>query len=343
MNTAASASPDNPRWVVVDVSQGLSLALLREATDALAGSAARADDPASAALAAGAWARLLPTDPLARERDSMLDARMDAAAAGIRALGEVRWACPSLPWSPAEGAPPDLQLAGPVDLRRVSRGDIQVEPAAVALLAQAGAFGADLPARLRVMGTAAAGGSPPQLRLILLRHTSEAEQAAAAGTGPEDAILRELADAAPEVDQVVVIGFLVDDQSPEDLAIGLDRVRATPGVLDVSSCMVTGKKGRLAFRVEVLAHPAQAAKAARACLAETTTIGLRWHLTSRVTLRRELITATGPSGRSGAVKRVVRPGGQYGTKLEADVLAASGLDLLGRLELRTELESPKKR
>ncbi len=151
-----------------------------------------------------------------------------------------------------------------------------------------------------------------------------------------------LADAQPDADEVVVIAFHVDDQTPEDLAIGLDRVRDLAGVLDVSTAMVGGKKGRLGFRVEVLARPQDAPMAIRACLSETTTIGLRWNLAQRVTLRREQALAVGASGRRGAVKRVVRPGGQSSAKLEADVLAASDLDQVGRQGLRSELETTRR-
>ena len=69
-------------------------------------------------------------------------------------------------------------------------------------------------------------------------------------------ILRVLAsesiDAGLMHEDVVVMQFEVDDQSPEDLAIGLDRVRAQPGVLDVVQAAVLGKKGRMAVQVQVL-------------------------------------------------------------------------------------------
>jgi uncharacterized protein (DUF111 family) len=167
-----------------------------------------------------------------------------------------------------------------------------------------------------------------------------------AGIDPGDLarrIAEALDDARPEADEVVVIAFHVDDQTPEDLAIGLERVRTVNGVLDVSTAMVGGKKGRLGFRVEVLARPQHAPLAIRACLAETATIGLRWHLAQRVTLRRDLAMATGADGRNGTVKTVVRPGGQYSSKLEADDAAASDLDHAGRQSLRRGLESGKRR
>ena len=53
-------------------------------------------------------------------------------------------------------------------------------------------------------------------------------------------------------DSVTSIEFEIDDQTPEDLAIGLDHVRAHPQVLDVVQAPVFGKKGRVAISVRVL-------------------------------------------------------------------------------------------
>ena len=69
--------------------------------------------------------------------------------------------------------------------------------------------------------------------------------------------------------------FEIDDQSPEDLAIGLDRIRTVEGVRDVCQWPALGKKGRMAAAVQVLCEPALIESAARACLSETATIGLR--------------------------------------------------------------------
>jgi len=152
-------------------------------------------------------------------------------------------------------------------------------------------------------------------------------------------ITEAVADAHPNSDEVAVITFHVDDQTPEDLAIGLDRVRALDGVLDVNTVMVGGKKGRLGFRAEVLVRPESAPEAIRACLVETSTIGLRWYVAQRITLKREQKQAIGAGGRCGQIKTVIRPEGQLTTKLEADVLNASDLDHAGRQRLRIELES----
>ncbi len=76
-------------------------------------------------------------------------------------------------------------------------------------------------------------------------------------------------------DQVTSIEFEVDDQTPEDLAIGLDHVRAHPQVLDVLQTPGLGKKGRVAISVRVLCRPEAEEGVADLCFQETTTLGLR--------------------------------------------------------------------
>lgn len=121
-------------------------------------------------------------------------------------------------------------------------------------------------------------------------------------------------------ERVAVIEFEVDDQTPEDLAVGLERLRAEDGVLDVLQSPVFGKKGRMLAAVRLLARPEAAEAAIQACFAETTTIGLRWGLAERVALtRRE--AAVGPL----AVKVVDRPGDRATAKADIDgVVAAPG-------------------
>ena len=54
-------------------------------------------------------------------------------------------------------------------------------------------------------------------------------------------------------ERVAVIAFEIDDQSAEELAAGLEALRATAGVLDVVQLPAFGKKGRLATQIQVLA------------------------------------------------------------------------------------------
>ena len=90
--------------------------------------------------------------------------------------------------------------------------------------------------------------------------------------------------------QLAVITFEVDDQCPEDLAAGLDHIRALHGVFDVTQSSVVGKKGRMAAHVQVLVAPLELENVIVACFEETTTIGLRYQLTEGAVLRRRLET-----------------------------------------------------
>jgi uncharacterized protein (TIGR00299 family) protein len=116
--------------------------------------------------------------------------------------------------------------------------------------------------------------------------------------------------------QLAVVTFEVDDQSPEELAAGLDHVRALHGVFDVTQGAVVGKKGRMAAHVQVLASPLELENVIAACFEETTTIGLRHQLTEGAVLSRRLETVE-TGGETLRVKIVERPGG-VSAKAEAD-------------------------
>ena len=124
-------------------------------------------------------------------------------------------------------------------------------------------------------------------------------------------------------EQVAVIAFEVDDQSPEELARGLEALRAADGVLDVTQLPAFGKKGRLATQVQVLARPERLDAAIERCFVETTTIGLRWRIEARAVLAREVVTVAGPDGEV-AVKLVTRPGGMRSAKGGIDQATGAG-------------------
>jgi pyridinium-3,5-bisthiocarboxylic acid mononucleotide nickel chelatase len=124
-------------------------------------------------------------------------------------------------------------------------------------------------------------------------------------------------------ERVAVIAFEVDDQSAEELAAGLDALRATAGVLDVVQLPAFGKKGRLATQIQVLARPERLDAAIDRCFAETTTIGLRWRIEARAVLAREVVTVAAPDGEV-EVKVVARPDGARTAKAEIDQVAAAG-------------------
>lgn len=129
-------------------------------------------------------------------------------------------------------------------------------------------------------------------------------------------VLEENAAPGPGRRDLAVIAFEVDDQSGEDLATGLDRLRAEPGIVDVVQMPVIGKKGRMMARIQVLVRPESLEAAIAACFRETTTIGLRYHPVEGAVLERAARTVE-HDGLSVRVKIVARPGGRT-AKAEAD-------------------------
>lgn len=121
------------------------------------------------------------------------------------------------------------------------------------------------------------------------------------------------------VEQLTELAFEVDDQSPEDLAAALDRLRASEGVRDVNALGQVGKSGRLAQGVRLLLESEALQAVIDRCLRETTTIGLRWHVVERLALARRQVEVD-VEGRRLQVKVVERPGGAT-AKVESRSLA----------------------
>ena len=135
--------------------------------------------------------------------------------------------------------------------------------------------------------------------------------------------------------ELAVIAFEIDDQSGEELAAGLDRVREAEGVHDVIQIAAFGKKGRLTIQVQVLARPDCLDAAIDVCFRETTTIGLRTYFVQGRALARRFAEIEGPH-RSVRVKLVERPDGVTG-KIESDhVLGLAGH--AARTRLRRDAE-----
>jgi pyridinium-3,5-bisthiocarboxylic acid mononucleotide nickel chelatase len=130
-------------------------------------------------------------------------------------------------------------------------------------------------------------------------------------------------------DEVAQVQFEVDDQTPEDLAIALDKLRSHPSVLDVLQTPAFGKKGRLTMHIQLLAEVADMEAVFEACFSETTTIGLRFQVMQRRKLARASTTVEA-AGRQMRVKVAERPGRKT-AKVEAD-------DLLNVIGGRAERE-----
>jgi uncharacterized protein (TIGR00299 family) protein len=127
----------------------------------------------------------------------------------------------------------------------------------------------------------------------------------------------------PLEEEIGVLNFEVDDQTPEDLAIGLNRLRNLPGVLDVLQSSALGKKGRLVASIRILASAVSADAVAERCFAETTTLGVRVERVRRRVLPREIKTIPDGDGQSVRVKLAKRRVGTITAKAEMDDIAAA--------------------
>ncbi|HZC36064.1 MAG TPA: nickel pincer cofactor biosynthesis protein LarC [Chthoniobacterales bacterium] len=137
--------------------------------------------------------------------------------------------------------------------------------------------------------------------------------------------------------ELFVAEFEVDDQSAEELATGLDRIRNDPAVFDVIQFPAIGKKGRQASHIKVLADPEKQESVIALCFQETTTIGLRFRTTQAIALPRQ-IESVQVGDRSVRVKIVQRPGIGTTAKAEADDLLLAGEGYKARAELKTKAE-----
>ena len=117
-------------------------------------------------------------------------------------------------------------------------------------------------------------------------------------------------------DIVEVLRCEIDDQTSEDLAVALDHLRATDGVLDVCQWPVFAKKGRVAIALQILAQPARAEGITETILAETTTLGVRRTAQLRDILSRDHVDVDGAD-----VKLAHRPGGMTAKAAIDDVSA----------------------
>ena len=124
----------------------------------------------------------------------------------------------------------------------------------------------------------------------------------------------------------------MDDQSPEELAAGLDRLRGVSGVRDVTIFQGIGKKGRWVQSVRVMADPARRQAVVDAVFEETTTLGLRLRQEERAILQRRTVVVE-DRGRPVRVKVAERPRRRT-AKAEADDVATQASHAGGRSQLR---------
>ena len=262
---------------------------------------------------AGAEARVhgIPVDQVHFHEVADWDSVADIVAAASLAdrSGVTGWSCLSVPQGQgrvqsAHGlipvpAPAVLELLQDFDLHADGQAGERVTPTGAAILRHlVDRPGPAPPGRLRGAGIGSGTRTfdtvPNILRLVVLESSRPA-------TG---------------TDTVASLRFEVDDMTPEELSVALDRIRADERVLDASFQLRLGKKGRAQFAVEVLARADAAEAVAELCFLETSTLGLRIGQSVRRVLRRDVADA------APQVKSAFRPDGRVTSKAESDHLAA---------------------
>jgi uncharacterized protein (TIGR00299 family) protein len=138
--------------------------------------------------------------------------------------------------------------------------------------------------------------------------------------------------------ELLVVEFEVDDQSPEELATGLERIRNDPAVFEVIQIPAIGKKGRQTSHIEIVADPAKQAHVVALCFQQTATIGLRFRTTEAIALPRQTESVQ-IGDRNVRVKIVRRPGIGATAKAEADDLLLAEEGYSARAKLKTKAEA----
>ena len=110
-----------------------------------------------------------------------------------------------------------------------------------------------------------------------------------------------------ESQRVLIIESNLDDWSPEGFPYLCEQLLAG-GALDVNIAPIQMKKGRPAFRLQVISHPAHGQQLKEIIFSETTAIGLRFREEERLTLERQQVRVDTPWGEIEA-KRVLTPAG----------------------------------
>ena len=104
--------------------------------------------------------------------------------------------------------------------------------------------------------------------------------------------------------------------------------------MDIYQSQVYGKKGRIAFNINVLTRVKQRESIIKICFQETTTLGIRWHITKRAVLSRVIKTDYNTGVK---VKLATRPNGETTAKAEIDDIKTFG-DHEARINARGNAE-----
>lgn len=176
-------------------------------------------------------------------------------------------------------------------------------PTGACLLRLARRFG-EMPAgRVVATGTGAGTLDPPGYANVVRLFLVERDEAM-------DALVSaDLESARFDTDEIAVLETWIDDLPGNLLSLAMDEVLAA-GAVDVAVSSASFKKGRMGYRVEVLAPPHRAHDVAGVLLGRTTSIGLRVRTERRWKLfRRPVTTADGLAGKlvhdaTGEISRV---------------------------------------
>ncbi|MDQ0346548.1 LarC family nickel insertion protein [Ancylobacter vacuolatus] len=258
----------------------------------------------------------VPVDEVHFHEIADWDSLLDVVAAGslAAALEGTEWTVSPLPLGGGlvktqhgplpVPAPATAALLKGFDWRDDGIAGERVTPTGAAILKHLARPGRPMRGRLVASGTGAGTRSLPGMPNVLRALVFEEAPA------EEDAL---------SGDVVAVLECEIDDMTGEEIGTAAERLRAEPGVLDVSLGHRFGKKGRPVVALRLLARPESADAVAQACFAQTSTLGLRLREERRLTLKRVAGESAGV-----AVKRAARPGGET-VKAESDALTGDTL------------------
>ena len=132
-------------------------------------------------------------------------------------------------------------------------------------------------------------------------------------------------------DQIVVAESSIDNMNPEIFGFLMDRLFAE-GALDVAWIPIQMKKNRPGTMLQVLCRRERLSSIARCILAETTSLGVRYHEAGRYFVERDVLTFDSTFGLI-PVKRIRYPQGEVRLVPEYEVCKRIALEK--RIPLRT--------
>ncbi|WP_413738431.1 LarC family nickel insertion protein [Sodalis sp. RH21] len=138
-------------------------------------------------------------------------------------------------------------------------------------------------------------------------------------------------------DSIYIVQCDIDDMTPELLALAINNLRGTEGIIDISSQMIMGKKNRWATRLELLIRLDVLDNIARKILTETSTLGVRYWQADRKVLQRNSSVFTFDNN-DWQVKTTKRPDGNISCKIESDNLIQVDYGYESRMRLKYEIE-----